>query len=151
MDKLLFLLSAINATKEDNNLLIYFDEFYADKSMGVLEGDILTLWNNSQLEHLRRNDKNDRVCELCYIEDDTFDSITDKEKEMVNNAIVSLFEKRNDYLTMDLFDLVGLIKQWTTVKVGFEVGETMHSIDKTESWQCLITTEGILNSSIKAY
>lgn len=151
MGKILFLLSSINATKEDNNLLIYFDKFYPDKFMGTFEVDILELWKNNQFKHLRKCGDGNNFCELCNIEDNTFNGITDKEKEMVNNAIDSLSTRLNEYFTMELFDLVGIIKRWMTVSVGIDVIKIASSLGQFNPYKYLLSTEDIINSQIKAY
>ena len=151
MGKILFLLSSINATKEDNNLLIYFDKFYPEEFMGICEADILKLWKNNQFKHLRKCGDGNNFCELVNIEDNTFNGITDEEKEMVNNSIDSLSAKLNEYFTMELFDLIGIIKQWMAVSVGIEVIKLVSSFGQFNPYKYLLSTEDIINSTIKAY
>lgn len=141
LQKVLFLLCAVNATNDKKGLLTVFTNFAA-LPLGPVEIDIYDAMNTNQFAHIHFNDN---MCMTDEINDDTFATIDSKHKEMVDEAIAALKTKKRNYLTMPVFELVEITHQWTSWQTAKMIADIVGS--KREA----ISADDICNSAIKAY
>lgn len=143
LQKLLFLVSTINATSDDKGLLKTFDNFFA-LPYGPVESDIYNSMNNNDFKNIKFNGNK---CELPNLNDNVFESLPEQSKTLVNNSIEKLKEKGviKEYLKMPVFDLVNITHQWTVWQVAMSIANMLNSGSESMS------TDDIINSSVKAY
>lgn len=143
LQKLLFLISTINATSDNKGLLDIFNNFYA-LSYGPVEKDIYDLMNNGVFENIKFNGNK---CDLSKLNENTFNSLDNHYTDLVNASIEKLKAKGviKEYLEMPVFDLVNITHQWTVWKVAMYVANMLNSGGE------LMSTDDIINSSVKAY
>ena len=143
LQKLLFLISTINTTNNNQGLLAVFNNFYA-LPYGPVESDIYDFMNNNEFKNIKFNGNQ---CDLSNLNDNGFDSLPQQSKTLVNNSIQKLKEKGviKGYLEMPVFDLVNITQQWTVWIVCNCVAEMLN--DGSEKMMVL----DILNSYVKAY
>jgi len=143
LQKLLFLVSTINATSDDKGLLKTFDNFYA-LPYGPVESDIYNLMNNDDFDNIEFNGNQ---CNLSKLNENTFNSLDNEYKDLVNDSIEKLKEKGviKEYLEMPVFDLVNITHQWTVWQVAMSIAKMLNSGSESMS------TDDIINSSVKAY
>ena len=141
LQKILFLLCAVNATRQQKGLLAIFNNFAA-LPLGPVEIDIYDAMNQNQFPHLRF-DGND--CLMNGLTAKVFAQINQVHKDLVDEAIISLKAKNRNYLTMPMFDLVDLTHQWSAWQTAKLVA------DIVGARRVKITTDEICNSLIKAF
>lgn len=143
LQKLLFLVSTINATSDNKGLLDIFDNFYA-LPYGPVESDIYDSMNKNDFTNIKFNGNK---CVLSNLNENTFTSLDYKYKDLVNNSIQKLKEKGviKEYLEMPVFDLVNITHQWTVWQVAMSIAKMLNSGSESMS------TDDIINSSVKAY
>lgn len=143
LQKLLFLISTINATHEYNGLLGYFKKFYA-LPYGPVESDIYNAMNLQQFKNIKFIGNK---CVFDNLNDKCFETLDKSYKDLVKISIGDLAKKRpiKDYLTMPVFDLVNITHQWTVWKVAMAIAKMLDSGSEPMS------LNDILDSSIKAY
>lgn len=89
LQKLLFLISTINATSDNKGLLDIFNNFYA-LPYGPVEKDIYDLMNSNEFKNIKFNGNK---CDLSKLNENTFNSLDNHYKDLVNNSIQKLKEK----------------------------------------------------------
>ena len=73
LQKLLFLISTVNATSTDKGLLNTFNNFYA-LPYGLVESDIYNSMNNGDFENIKFNGNQ---CDLPKLNENTFNDLTE--------------------------------------------------------------------------
>jgi len=143
LQKLLFLISTINATRENKGLLDYFTKFYA-LPYGPVESDIYNAMNTQKFENIKFEGNK---CFLDDLNDSRFKTLDNSYKYLVENSIEDLAKKRpiKEYLTMSVFDLVNITHQWTVWKVAMTIAKMLDSGSEPMS------PNDIIDSRIKAY
>lgn len=141
LQKVLFLLSAVNATLAEKGLLQVFNRFYA-YPLGPVEIDIYNAMNKNLFAHIRFEGTE---CEVEEMSDDMFLHIEEKFRTMVDEAIQSLQKFDRDYLAMPAYDLVEITHNWT----AWQVARLLAKIDGDTKVR--ITSSDICNSLVKAF
>lgn len=141
LQKILFLLCAVNATKEQKGLLNVFNRFVA-LPLGPVEMDIYEAMKTNQFNYIRF-DRDD--CRVGILDPVLFKAIDAQKKQMVDDAIVALKAKGRNYLTMPIFDLVDLTHRWSVWQTAKLVADIFgHKSEK-------MSAEDICGSIVKAY
>ena len=143
LQKLLFLISTVNATSSDKGLLNIFNNFYA-LPYGPVEKDIYEFVENGDLENITFSGNK---CDISKLNDSIFWCLSDKIKYLVTSSVDKLKEKGviKGYLEMPVFDLVNITQQWTVWTVCYSVAEMLNNGSEP------MRTLDILDSYIKAY
>ena len=141
LQKLLFLISAQEATLQHHPMLDIFDRFYALK-YGPVEMDVYDAMNQGTFELLSFGE---RFCEIHKEKTDIFDNIPVEQKSMVDIAIGKLKQKNRNYILKDPFELVEITHGWTVWQVAMMVA------DMTNSKMERMSTLEICNSDQKIY
>ncbi len=142
LQKVLFLLCAVNATKANKGLLTVFNNFVA-LPYGPVEMDIYEVMNGAnQFKYLSfvGND-----CKLVNMSEGSFTGIDASYRVMIDAAVKSLRAKKRNYLTMPIFDLVELTHQWSV----WQTAQLMAGILGRKSED--MSADDICNSIVKAY
>lgn len=143
LQKLLFLVSTINATSDNKGLLDIFNNFYA-LPYGPVESDIYNSMNNGAFDNIKFNGNK---CDLSKLNENTFNSLDNHYTDLVNASIEKLKAKGviKEYLEMPVFDLVNITHQWTVWQVAMSIAKMLNSGSESMS------TDDIINSNVKAY
>ena len=141
LQKVLFLLCAVNANKEKKGLLTIFTNFAA-LPLGPVEMDVYDAMNSNKFVHIHFNENE---CVLEKMNDDTFSSIEKSYKELVDKAIIALRSKNRNYLVMPIYELVELTHLWSAWKTAQMMGEIIGRE------RVKISANEICDSIIKAY
>lgn len=141
LQKILFLLCAVNATKDQKGLLIVFDRFAA-LPLGPVELDIYEAMKDNQFSHIHFDGDD---CRAETLERVSFEEIDAKNRQLVDDAVVALKAKKRNYLTMPIFDLVDLTHQWSAWQTAKLVADIFGH--KSEA----MSAEDICGSRVKAY
>lgn len=141
LQKLLFLISALDATLQDHPLLDMFDRFYALK-YGPVEMDVYDAMTQGTFEILNFGD---RFCEIDSEKTSIFDSISEDQKSMVDKAIDMLKKRDPVYVLKSPFELVEITHGWTVWQIA------MIMADMSNSKMERMTTSDICNSTQKIY
>lgn len=141
LQKLLFLISAHEATLQCHPMLDMFDRFYALK-YGPVEMDIYNAMTGDTFEALNFGE---RFCEIHKEKTNFFDSIPAEQKEFVDNAINILKKKDSHYVLKDSFELVEITHGWTVWQIA------MIMADMSNSKMERMSTTDICNSTQKIY
>lgn len=141
LQKILFLLSAVNATKSKKGLLSIFNRFYA-LSMGPVEMDIYDAMNHNLFTHIRFVENE---CVFEPLERNMFSAINARYLTLVDEAIAALKTKNRNYLTMPIYELVELTHQWSVWQIASSVAELQGK--KCEE----MPTDEICTSLVKSY
>lgn len=141
LQKLLFLVSAQDATVEQHPMLDMFDRFYALK-YGPVEMDIYDAMTQGSFVALSFGD---RWCDIHYDNTSFFDSIPGEQKTMVDNAINKLRIRNSNYILKDPFELVEITHGWTVWQIA------MIMADMSNSKMERMSTNDICSSTQKIY
>lgn len=141
LHKLLFLVSAQEATLQSHPMLDMFDRFYALK-YGPVEMDIYDAMTLGSFKALYFGE---RLCEIHYDKTSFFDSIPNEQKTMVDNAINNLRNKDSVYILKDPFELVEITHGWTVWQIA------MLMADMSNSKMERMSTTDICNSTQKNF
>ena len=143
LQKLLFLISTVNATRNDKGLLDIFDNFYA-LPYGPVERDIYDFIHDGDFKNITFDGNK---CDVSKLNDSIFEFLSDKIKNLVTSSIDKLKEKGviKEYLEMPVFDLVNITQQWTIWTVCHSVAEMLDNGSEP------MRTLDILDSHVKAY
>lgn len=132
----------IDATADDYKLLSVFNRFNA-LPYGPVELDIYEAMKRKSFTFLSFEGN---YCTFKNeIHSSDFDLLIKSHKKLVDEAVYELKKKRQDYLSMPVFDLVEITHQWTAWQTAMAIAELLGS--KSEE----MTALGICNSRIKAY
>lgn len=141
LQKLLFLISAHEATLQSHPMLDIFDRFYALK-YGPVEMDIYDAMTQCSFKALNFGE---RFCEIQKENADFFNSIPVDKKTIVDNAINILKKKYPNYVLKDPFELVEITHGWTVWQIAMIMADISNS--KMER----MSTSDICNSTQKIY
>lgn len=141
LQKILFLLCAVNATKDQKRLLLVFNRFAA-LPLGPVELDIYEAMKDNQFSHIHFDGDD---CRVGALERVSFETIDAENRQMVDEAVVALKEKGRNYLTMPIFDLVDLTHQWSVWQTAKLVADIFGHKSETMS------ADDICGSIVKAY
>ena len=141
LQKLLFLVSAHEATLQSHPMLDIFDRFYALK-YGPVEMDIYDAMTQCSFKALNFGE---RFCEIQKEKISFFDSIPMEQKKIVDNAINMLKKKNPNYVLKDPFELVEITHGWTAWQIA------MIMADMSNSKMERMSTADICNSTQKIY
>lgn len=141
LQKILFLLCAVNATKDQKRLLLVFNRFAA-LPLGPVELDIYEAMKDNQFSHIHFDGDDCRVGALECV---SFKTIDAENRQMVDEAVVALKAKGRNYLTMPIFDLVDLTHQWSVWQTAKLVADIFGHKSETMS------ADDICGSIVKAY
>ena len=141
LHKILFLVAAVKATSQSHPLLDVFNNFYA-LPYGPVELDIYDAMNSNAFKRILFEGNN---CKSDCLDDCYFDHLDNSQKQAMLEAIRAIREMGVDYITKDPFELVDITHKWTSWQVAMQVAEMLG--DKRE----LMSTEDIINSTVKAY
>lgn len=120
LQKILFLICAWNASKDNLKLLKIFNRFYA-LPYGPVELDIYeAMKHKSTFKHLYFEGNN---CVYETLSLSMFKGIPTEVKETVDNAIDSFITDGRKYLTMPVFDLVNITHKWTAWRISMEIAK----------------------------
>ena len=109
LHKLLFFASAINTTAIHHEMLDIFGRFYA-LPYGPVDLDIYEAMNNGKIGCISVSD---RICKLNSVEDNYFDDLDKKLRNIVDDAIANLKKLNVNYFSMPAFKLVEISHCWT--------------------------------------
>lgn len=140
LQKILFLVASVKATKENHPLLDVFNKFYA-LPYGPVEIEIYEAMNNGSFKNLSFNGND---CKYNLKEQDFTDLDTNHKKAMFE-AILAIKELGVDYIIAPPFDLVDITHKWTSWQIAIQFAEMFGN--KREP----MSTEDIINSTVKAY
>lgn len=141
LQKILFLLCAVNATKDQKRLLLVFNRFAA-LPLGPVELDIYEAMKDNQFSHIHFDGDD---CRVGALERVSFKTIDAENRQMVDEAVVALKAKGRNYLTMPIFDLVDLTHQWSVWQTAKLVADIFGHKSETMS------ADDICGSIVKAY
>ena len=141
LQKLLFLISAYNATTECHPMLDFFFFFYALK-YGPVEMDIYDAMAQDSFEALSFGD---RFCDIHTDNLAFFDTIPIAQKTMVDNAIGELKERYPKYILKEPFELVDITHGWTAWQIAMLIA------DMSNSRMERMSTTDICNSTHKLF
>lgn len=141
LQKLLFLVSAQDATVQNHPMLDMYDRFYALK-YGPVEMDVYDAMTQGAFEALYFGE---RFCEIDNDKTSFFDSIPEEQKTMVDNAINMLKKRNPNYVLKNPFELVEITHGWTVWQIAMIMAEMSNS--KMER----MTSSDICNSTQKIY
>lgn len=119
LQKLLFLLSTVGLTAKKCELLDVFDRFYA-LPYGPVELTIYEAMKANNFGNIRFDGNN---CDVPAFKGDYFKDLNAADQELIDVAFKALMDKRDDYLTMPVFELVEITHQWTVWQVAMSVAE----------------------------
>lgn len=136
LQKMLFLASTVNASKEHHPLLVIFDRFYA-LPYGPVEMDI---YEAMQLNNFRyyRFENNDCIPKEMRKD---FSGLDDNIKKEIDLAISSLRSKKINYLTMPVFDLVNITHNWTVWQHSMYFARLLSSRKERMSTDAILASE----------
>lgn len=141
LQKILFLLCAVNATKDQKRLLLVFNRFAA-LPLGPVELDIYEAMKDNLFSHIHFDGDD---CRVGALERVSFETIDAENRQMVDEAVVALKAKGRNYLTMPIFDLVDLTHQWSVWQTAKLVAYIFGHKSETMS------ADDICGSIVKAY
>lgn len=141
LQKILFLLCAVNATKDQKRLLLVFNRFAA-LPLGPVELDIYEAMKDNLFSHIHFDGDD---CRVGALESVSFETIDAENRHMVDEAVVALKAKGRNYLTMPIFDLVDLTHQWSVWQTAKLVADIFGHKSETMS------ADDICGSIVKAY
>ena len=142
LQKLLFLISAHEATLQCHPMLDIFDRFYALK-YGPVEMDVYEAMSNPG-SFVALN-FGERFCKIHNENIGFFDTISVEQKAIVDNAINSLKNKEPEYILKDPFKLVEITHGWTAWQIAMIMAGMSNS--KMER----MSTSDICNSTQKLF
>ncbi|MDC7142398.1 type II toxin-antitoxin system antitoxin SocA domain-containing protein [Bacteroides finegoldii] len=133
--KLLFLVSSVNATQDNNGLLDIFDKFYAMQH-GPVESDVYNAMVTSQTHIF---DFKERITALKSLDTNAFSQIPEEIKNKIEEAILSL-KKRNKFIvTYKSFELVEITHKWESWQIALGIAQILGKGSE------LMSTESIKN------
>lgn len=141
LHKILFLVAAVKATSQSHPLLDVFNNFYA-LPYGPVELDIYDAMNGNAFKRIKFEGNN---CKSDNLDDCYFEDLNNAQKQAMIEAIRAIRDMGADYITKDPFELVDITHKWTSWQVAMQVAEMLGN--KRE----LMSTEDIINSTVKAY
>lgn len=141
LHKILFLVAAVKATSQSHPLLEVFNNFYA-LPYGPVELDIYDSMNGNAFKRIKFEGNN---CKSNDLDDCYFEDLNNAQKQAMIKAIRAIRDMGADYITKDPFELVDITHKWTSWQVAMQVAEMLGN--KRE----LMSTEDIINSTVKAY
>lgn len=119
LQKLLFLLSAVNATEQDRYLLNIFDNFYAMRH-GPVESDIYNAMVENKFPHISFMQRNMTLKQI-----DFEINISEVYKKMIDCAINQLKEKNNQLVVYPASVLVDITHKWKSWKDAMDIAITL--------------------------
>lgn len=119
--KLLFLVSAVNATKEENGLLDIFDRFYAMQH-GPVESDIYNAMVTSETYMF---DFGERITTIKNGDTHVFEQIPNEIKIKIETSIKTLKDKNALIVMYKSFDLVEITHKWESWRVALDIAQTL--------------------------
>ena len=131
---------AANSEKDYHPLLDVFDRFYA-LPYGPVELDIYEAMNSNTFPHIQF-DGNDCRLELSI---DSFEGLEKSIMLEMRKAFSKIKNMGANYITISVFDLVGITHKWTSWQVAYQVAELFGN--KREA----MSTKDICNSTVKAF
>lgn len=136
LQKMLFLASTVNATKEHHPLLDLFDRFYA-LPYGPVEMDI---YESMQLNNFRyyKFENNDCVSKN---KEEVYSDLNMTIKDEIKSAVQSLKNMKVNYLTMPVFDLVNITHNWTVWQRSMYIARLLSSRKERMSTDAILTSE----------
>lgn len=138
LQKLLFFISTLFATKEDHVLLDVFDHFYA-LPYGPVEIDIYEMMASNRFEHISFDEN---VCVITNRNATSFANLPCKQINAINSALNYLKGGRGRlYLECPVFELVNLSHRWSVWRIAMEYA---HSVGHNKE---RIFTDEILDST----
>lgn len=142
LQKLLFLASAINADKNNHEMLDMFNDFYA-LPYGPVEMDIYEAMNSNTLKCIKVSD---RYCRYTEPTDrKLFLSIPKNLRDIVDVSIKSLKQNKVNYFSISPFELVEITHKWSAWKDAYAIATLFGS--KQEP----MTKKSIIESKDKSY
>lgn len=122
LQKILFLVCACDATKENFKLLNIFDNFSA-LPYGPVEIDIYeTMKRDNAFEHLHFIENR---CVYKDLNESMFETISKDERGWIDDAIQKFKDEGKEYLTMPVFDLVEITHKWTVWSISMDIAELL--------------------------
>lgn len=118
LQKLLFLVSAVNATIDHRGLLRVFDNFYA-MPYGPVESDIYNTMIRDGFDHI--SFLNDYIEIKGQLNTNGFDC----EKALIEKAILSLQDINPQLIHYTAAQLVEITHKWTSWKYAFEIANLL--------------------------
>lgn len=136
LQKILFFVSTIYATRQRHILLDVFNNFYA-LPYGPVELDIYDSMNKNDFLYISIVGNN---CIVKNTEKD-FSVLNEEYKEIIIQSIAYLKDKYSNYLFRPAFELVDLTHRWSAWQIAMECAKVLgHNKAK-------LSTEDILNST----
>lgn len=119
--KLLFFVSAVDATCEDNGLLDIFDNFYAMQH-GPVESDIYDAITYNETNKYQFSDRS--INDINHQFD--FSNLSVSTKKRLDNSLKSLINKNQNLILFSAFDLVDLSHKWNCWKISIETAHLLN-------------------------
>lgn len=135
--KLLFLVSAVDATKDNEGLLDIFDNFYAMQH-GPVESDI---YNAMLLKNTRMYVFEGNTTTIQNHNLDIFDNVSDDLKYRIENSVNLLRAKNEQIIWCSPFELVNITHKWNSWREAINFA---HVLDKKSEF---MSVESIKNDS----
>ena len=121
LQKLLFLSSAINATKDNEDLLSVFNDFYA-MQYGPVESEIYNAMMKNEFTKLSFTERCMIVQgDITGIEQDIDKSIV----EMIDNAIIQLISRNEQLIKYPAFKLVEITHKWKSWQDAYDIANAL--------------------------
>ena len=117
--KLLFLVSAVEASAENEGLLNIFDKFYAMQH-GPVESDI---YNAMVASCTNMYDFKERETSIKNVDIQIFERIPDELKKKIDHSIQTLKEKNKLIVTYKSFELVEITHKWESWRVAISIAK----------------------------
>lgn len=140
LQKILFLVAAVNSTNDKHPLLEVFNRFYA-LPYGPVELDIYEAMNSNQFDKIQF-ERNQCICNCSEMD---FIGLEGPIKKEMNDALLTIKSMGANYITISVFDLVAITHKWTSWQVAYQVADMLGN--KKE----FMSTDDICNSAVKAF
>lgn len=138
LQKLLFFISTLFATKEDHVLLDVFDHFYA-LPYGPVEIDIYEMMASNRFEHISFDEN---VCVITNRNVTGFSNLPCEQRNALDLTLKHLKDGRGRlYLECPVFKLVDLSHRWSVWRIAMDYA---HSVGHNKA---RISTDEILDST----
>ena len=119
--KLLFLVSAVDATQDNDGLLDIFDKFYAMQH-GPVESDI---YNAMVMSETSMFDFKERITIIKNPDDNIFAQIPAELRVRIDLSIKVLRDKNESIVLYNSFDLVEITHKWESWQIALDIAQIL--------------------------
>lgn len=119
--KLLFFVSAVDASVDSNGLLDIFDNFYAMQH-GPVESDIYDAITSNETNKYQFSDRSIKDINIQF----DFSNLSTSIKNRVEESLKSLIKKNKNIILLSAFDLVDLSHKWNCWKISIETAHILN-------------------------